>query len=87
MTQRGSQIIFFSSLPLSGVGGEWGGGDVLIEGRWQDLFDPLHRNDGELVASFLRNAIFAEVADRGPVDHQAGVVVLCLAMPWQMLRC
>ncbi|MEK6785336.1 MAG: hypothetical protein AABY61_07635 [Nitrospirota bacterium] len=37
--------------------------DVLIEGRRQDYYDPLRRNGGELVAHFLRNAIFAEVAD------------------------
>lgn len=35
----------------------WGCGNVLLEGRRQDYFDPLRRNGGELVASFHRQMI------------------------------
>lgn len=33
----------------------WGCGEILIEGCLQDFFDPFYRNDGELVAHFLRD--------------------------------
>lgn len=38
----------------------------LSKGHRQDFFDSLRRNGGELAAHFLRNAIFAMIADRGP---------------------
>ena len=33
------------------------GGDVLVQGRWRDFFDPVDRNDGELLAPFHRRIV------------------------------